>query len=189
MFWGIGAGSHIPSSPKQLFELTLQVRSKDVWLNHVLQCNRRGKEPWEVYCFSHGLPTRNCGSWLPHTDAPSCGNARCKKLRDKWQQSWERKHVSWGDLLKKEPECNICKCERQRRCQVPEETPASRDRLLTHFADAPYVHPYNQPKYQAQICHAVNFARSRRRKVLWCVAQDWPLTAEEMDLHPDRLAL
>ena len=111
MFWGIGAGSHIPSSPKQLFELTLQVRSNDVWRNHVLQCNRRGKEPWEVYCFSHELPTRNCGSWLPHTNAPSCGNARCKKLREKWQALWGRKRMSWIELLKKEPECNMCHSE------------------------------------------------------------------------------
>ena len=59
--------------------------------------------------------------------------------------------------------------------------------LTLKFADAPHVHPYNQPKYQAQICHAVHFARARRRKGLWCVAQDWPLTAEEMDLDPDWL--
>ena len=49
------------------------------------------------------------------------------------------------------------------------------------------MHPYNQPKYQAQICHAVNYARANRRKVLWCIAQDWPLTAEESDLDPEKL--
>ena len=157
-------------------------------MNHVLQCNRSGNEPWAVYCFSQELPTRNCGSWLPSTNAPSCGTARCKKLRDKWQALWERRHLNWSELLQKEPECDLFKAERQRRCQVLDKSPAARERLLTQFADAPYVHPYNQPKYQAQICHAVNFARAQRRKVLWRIAQGWPLTAEELDLDSDRLA-
>ena len=49
------------------------------------------------------------------------------------------------------------------------------------------MHPYNQPKYQAQICHAVNFARAAQRKVLWRIAQDWPLAAGEMDLEAEKL--
>ena len=71
MFWGIGAGCNTPSSPARLFHLTDQVRSTDPWLKYVLDRNRKGKEPWAVYCFSHGLPTRNCGSWLPQTNTPS----------------------------------------------------------------------------------------------------------------------
>ena len=96
--------------------------------------------------------------------------------------------MTWKELLKKEPECDLCQSERQRRCQVLDKSPEATQRLLTQFADAPYVHPYNQPKYQAQICHVVNFARAERRKMLWRIAQDWPITAEEMDLDADRLA-
>lgn len=172
-----------------LFELTQPNRSKDDWLNSVLQCNRIGNGPREVNSFSHGLPTRTCGSWLPHTNAPSCGNAVCKQPRSKWQAFWGRKHISWTDLLNREPECKVCRTERHRRCQVLEEPPTSRERLLTDFSDAPYVHPYSQLTYQAQICHAINFSRAQGRAVLWVVAQDCPLTAEEADLEPDRLTI
>ena len=85
------------------------------------------------------------------------------------------------------PECSACVLERKRRCQVHDGSEASLHRLRTKFAGAPYVHPYNQPKYQAQICHAVNYARANQRKVLWRIAQDWPLTADEIDLEPEKL--
>ena len=46
-------------------ELTEPNRTSDPWLQEVLQQDREGRESWEVYCFSHGLPTKNVGSWLP----------------------------------------------------------------------------------------------------------------------------
>ena len=146
MFWGLGSGSKIPTSPKYLLELIQQVRSKDVWLNYVLNCDRAGEEPWEVYCFSHGLPTRNCVSWNPLTDEPTCGTSACRDLRGKWQNLWERKHVTWTELLTMAPECSCCAQERKPRCQVHDGSEGSLRRLREDFAAAPYVHPYNQPK-------------------------------------------
>ena len=48
----------------------------------VLDAERVGDESWEMYCFIHGLPTRNVGTWLPGREEPGCGNNRCAKLRD-----------------------------------------------------------------------------------------------------------
>ena len=80
MFWQMEDVKGIPSRPELLFELTEQLRSKDSWLNYVLSCDRLGSEPWEVYCFTHGLPTRHVGSWLPGRDVPLCGNIACQKV-------------------------------------------------------------------------------------------------------------
>ena len=113
----------------------------------------------------------------PLAGAVNSRTPACRNLRQKWQELWERKLLTWTEMLAKAPECSICRQERQRRCQVHDGSEASCLRLREDFAGAPYVHPYNQPKYQAQICHAVNFARASQRKVLWCIAQDWPLTA------------
>ena len=46
-------------------ELMQPNRTKDLWLLEVLRQEREGKESWEVYCFTHGLPTKNVGSWMP----------------------------------------------------------------------------------------------------------------------------
>jgi hypothetical protein len=50
----------------------------DPWLQAVLQADRHGVESWEMYCFTHGLPTRNPGSWQPNTNRLTCGNAKCQ---------------------------------------------------------------------------------------------------------------
>ena len=54
--------------------------------------------------------------------------------------------------------------------------------LHPDFSAAPYVHPFNQPKYHAQILRAVAFAKAAQKKVYWCLAQDWPMTAAEEDM-------
>ena len=58
---------------------------------------------------------------------------------------------------------------------------------LKEFAAAPYVHPYNQPKYNALITHAWQFAEASSRKLFWCIAEDWPLTAEDEMMTPEEL--
>ena len=60
--------------------LTRSLRTQDPWLEAVLEADRYGKESWEMYCFIHGLPTRNLGSWLPAPNTPMCGNERCLTL-------------------------------------------------------------------------------------------------------------
>ena len=42
-------------------QLTREVRCKDEWLSRVLRYARHGNMPHEVYCFMHGLPTKNVG--------------------------------------------------------------------------------------------------------------------------------
>ena len=62
-------------SIQQTFLLTKAMRSKDEWLNAVLAADRYGEESWEMYCFQHGLPIRNPGTWLPGQSQP------CPKYR------------------------------------------------------------------------------------------------------------
>ena len=73
------------------FVLDKPMRTTDPWLLAVLEADRHGCETWEMYCFIHGLPTRNVGSWLPGKDRPSCDNDRCARLAtDEWPKLWER---------------------------------------------------------------------------------------------------
>ena len=145
----------------------------------VLEADRRGAETWEMYCFQHGLPTAHVGSWLPSTGRPACGNRRCATLanehwpaiRDHGRASAE----SW--LLRLELECPICRKERTRRCCVLGAPGTDNDRHLQEpFAHAPFVHPFNAPKYHAQQLRAVNFAKATHRQVLWVPAHDAPVT-------------
>ena len=85
MFWQL-ADETIPSTAADLFELAKQVRSKDDWHNVVLAANRLGRETWEMYCFTHGLPTVHVGSWLPNSDIPQCGNHSCRDLDAIWNE-------------------------------------------------------------------------------------------------------
>ena len=76
-------------------------------------------------------------------------------------------------------ECDICKKERQRRAYVMHTNIAEEGRHLREpFAQAPFVHPFNAPKYHAQQLRAVNFAKAMGRRVLWIVATDKPLSNE-----------
>ena len=92
MFW-----QRNENSIQRTFELTESKRTQDEWLKAVLKADREGAETWEMYCFTHGLPTKNPGSWLPAKDPAkevTCGNERCKKLRDEWEQMFLAK-VTW----------------------------------------------------------------------------------------------
>ena len=107
MFWKKSA-----DSVQECFELTEPMRSTDPWLLAQLDANRHGRETWEVYCFVHGLPTRNVGSWLPTTGHPTCGNARCTEFATtQWAEMLRRK-CPWD--LRQQLECDICTAERTR---------------------------------------------------------------------------
>ncbi len=106
-------------SIQRTFLLTESMRSKDAWLNAVLNANRYGEETWEMYCFQHGLPTRNPGSWMPGPDKPSCGNVQCARLAaEVWPALRERsatifaggKRENW--MRRAGMECSIGKTER-----------------------------------------------------------------------------
>ena len=76
MFWRLD--ETIPGDATQLFELTQQVRSHDEWLIAVLTADREGQETWEMYCFTHGLPTRHVGSWLPAGNGSQVRAGSCR---------------------------------------------------------------------------------------------------------------
>ena len=70
---------------QHLFELTQPKRnSNDRWLQMMLTECRNGSQSWEVYCFIHGLPTRNPGSWLPDEEQIPCGDPLCATLAGRW---------------------------------------------------------------------------------------------------------
>ena len=68
MFWK----PNDKDSIQKTFLLTESMRSKDKWLIALLDADRYGQESWEMYCFVHGLPTRNPGSWLPGEKQLEC---------------------------------------------------------------------------------------------------------------------
>ena len=53
MLWGFS------DALRPAFQLTKSLRATDPWLCAVLEAIGHGRETWEMYCFSHGLPTRN----------------------------------------------------------------------------------------------------------------------------------
>ena len=184
MFWQF-SDETIPDNPQFLFELVQQVRSRDNWLNCVLAANRIGEETWEMYCFTHGLPTEHVGCWLPNHEELPCGNEACAKLQSsEWRNFWQN-GISW--LARQQMECEICKKERIRRCSVLPVEPLLRQKQLDNFAAAPYIHPFNQPRYHALICHALHFAKTMRSKIYWVVCLDWPLTTDEENMSSEQL--
>ena len=62
-----------------------------------------------------------------------------------------------------------------------------RNEKLDRFAAAPYVHPYNQPKYHALMCHALHYAKAHGKKLYGVISLDWPITSTEDDLDVDKL--
>ena len=51
--------------------------------------------------------------------------------------------------------------------------------LQAPFAQAPYVHPLNKPRYQAQLLRALNFAKHTGQRLMWTLATDVPATSNE----------
>ena len=174
MFWKRGE-----DSIGQLLELKEAMRTKDTWLQEQLTQDRHGEESWEVYCFVHGLPTRNVGSWCPSTNAPTCGRPLCATLASHvWPELWRRRAVEGSWKLRVAYECETCAVERKRRCCVLQGGDDKRHQREP-FAHAPFVHPFNAPKYHAQQLRAVNFAKATNRQVLWVIARDKVLTKSE----------
>ena len=47
------------------------------------------------------------------------------------------------------------------------------------FVHAPYIHPWNAPKYHAQQLRAIAFAKASNARVHWIVARDWPIPTKD----------
>ena len=163
---------------QKLFELTQANRSKDPWQLAVLAEDRNGTESWEVYCFIHGLPTRNPGSWLPLTDTPQCNDPLCLTLRVRWQMMWQRQVMTWKEM--QEMECVHCATERKRRCCIITQKGDPEIHKKGIFRDAPFVHPFRSPTNHAQRLRSLDFARVRKSKILWIVAHDDLISKEKV---------
>ena len=172
MFWDMTDEDCI----QRTFLLTEPMRTKDLWLQALLNADRQGAETWEMYCFTHGLPTRNPGSWLPGANKLVCGNQKCAALaEDVWPEMWKRGRGTWDNwLLRIERECSVCGEERERRCCVLRHNNESdKKRYVTNpFASAPYVHPFRHPSYHATQLRAILFAKSNKKQLLWVTAYD-----------------
>ena len=93
-------------SVQKTFVLDKPMRTKDLWLQAVLDADRYGRETWEMYCFAHGLPTRNPGTWMPQTDAVACGQEKCKNLATgAWSEMWRGGGMTRPTCRKKEALC------------------------------------------------------------------------------------
>ena len=160
----------------EFFELTHGHRTKDPWLSALLKSYRYGNESWESYCFTHGLPTRHPGSWLPEKGGPTCGSAHCQTWAARWQVARDNHEViSWDMRLN--DECKVCAAERKRRNRIittsRENTSAYKEEP---FTDAPFVHPFRAPSYHAQHLRSIAFARQHNQRLLWITAHDQLLT-------------
>ena len=91
MFWRRECKDRI----QRVHELTKPERSKDDWLSYIHTEQGAGKESWENYCFTHGLPTCHVGSWFPGSVMPRCGNARCAEYDEGEWERWFYAGVSW----------------------------------------------------------------------------------------------
>ena len=161
---------------QKTFVLTEPMRTTDRWLRAVLSVKRDGKESWEIYCFIHGLPTRNVGTWLPGQEEPWCENPKCASLRDgAWSQSFLRgrgQKENW--VARANMECEICKSERRRRCCVlwPGEEEQETRLQNPPFDVAPFVHPFRYPSFHATQLRAIAFAKANHQQVFWIAAYD-----------------
>jgi len=166
---------------QRLFELTEPKRSStDKWLQLVLGQSRDGCQSWEVYCFVHGLPTRNPGSCLPGVDQPTCGDTLCSTLRERWDLLWKKYRTPWSE--RQSMECEVCRAERRRRwCIISQPGHDMADRYLhSVFAEAPLVHPFRSPTNHAQRLRALRFAREKESRLLWIVAYDKVVSREKL---------
>ena len=165
MFW-----QHQEDSIQTSFELTESKRTTDKWLQAVLAADRRGAETWEMYCFQHGLPTRNPGSYCPFEDKVTCKN--CEALQAEWRDPKSvANQVRWA--IRVQTECQTCKKERARRCIVISQSVDNQRRVQeTPFTEAPYVSPFRYPSNHAQHLRAIQFAKAHSKRLYWITAYD-----------------
>ena len=144
-----------------------------------------------MYCFLHGLPTLVPGSWMPQPQGSGmllCGNPACEIL---WKTEWlemRNKFAAVDDMLALE--CAVCKGLRTDRCRVRQSDKHDTRHAEAPFADAPYIVPYNMPKYFAQQLRALQFAQSAQppQQLLWIVARDMPYLGDIKGLKGPELA-
>ena len=108
----------------------------------------------------------------------------------------QNKSVDWPKLqaerkswqLRASQECDECKAERKRRCcvRIPGNHNEHKHRS-ERFAHAPYIHPFNMPRYHAQQLRSIEFAKAKNRRLLWVRANDWPIASGDEELSEEEL--
>ena len=185
MFWNRDV-----DSMNAMIELTEAKRCRDPWLLAFVQECRSGKQSWEMYNLIHGFPTAMVGSWMPtgseqRSYSLLCGNETCYHLCDViWPQ--DRKNCRpWAEMVVQE--CEVCEKHREMRCRVRLRAEEDKRHEEPPFTDAPYLHPYNHPRYHALLLRAVRFAQTHTRVLLWCKATDRPYKGIDESLRGEAL--
>ena len=87
-------------------------------------------------------------------------------------------------------ECDVCRKSRAERCRVRQSNKDDTRHAELPFSEAPYIVPYNMPKYFAQQLRALQFAQSAQppQQLLWIVARDMPFLGSIKELRGADLA-
>ena len=182
MFW-----SRDTDAMNMIVELTQAKRQKEGdWFYKFIRECRHGVQSEEMYNFIHGFPTTKTGSWMPNDSSYTllCGNEQCYKLCDEIWPRMRQQARPWKNL--EVTECEICQAHRKKRCRV-QLNDADERQLHKPFTDAPYLHPFNQPRYHALIVRSQLFARANNRILLWYIAIDKPYQGVDESLRGDAL--
>ena len=126
------------------------------------------------------------GSWMPKDCGYTllCGNSQCYKLCDEVWPDMRRRAEPWKDMAV--AECEMCQAHRETRCRVRSDDTDQRH-MQKPFTDAPYLHPFNQPRYHALLLRSVLYARSNKRILLWYQAVDNPYQGVDECLRGEAL--
>ncbi len=112
---------------------------------------------------------------MTHPDGSAellCGNYDCHKL---WSETWPAMRWQFATFEEMQVlECSHCKALRAERCRVRRAKTTDTRHEKAPFTEAPYVVPFNLPKYFAQQLRAMQFAKAAdpAKQVLWIVARD-----------------
>ena len=160
-FWSAGH-----DSITHLFELPVNMRSgADTWFSALIHECRHGALTERMYNFLHGYPTDVAGSWSPKTNKCECKQEACDSLAVLTWPMMQPQHIHWEAAV--QLECDICKMERKRRARVLDLSREDKPHADPAFAEAPYIHPFNVPKYMAAALRSIQFARAKKRQILW----------------------
>ena len=135
-------------------ELTTPHRCTEPWWMEVLEECRFGKLSANNHAFLHGKHTTVVGSALQ--GRASCGNPNCERLS--------------GEACARR-ECGVCRRERRRRHRVVSDPRQCQE---GKFAEAPFICPNNDVRYEVNKRRAQAHAAKTRQRTMWCPAKDRP---------------
>ena len=139
-----------------------------------------------MYCFIHGLPTANHGSWNPETGEVDCRGKNFNSLAKAWAELYlGTEKIVWPTRVKME--CVECRQERRRRCSI-RSTDADNQASFqqTPFTEAPFAHPFKYPSGHAEQLWAIELAKSRKQRALWFAAYGKPNVKDQVKLRGER---